>query len=81
METETPGKEFSPRAVREQLGQNGPEETYGHLSEIGTHPRLARMQSAGGILVSDEGEKRGVLRIRSVLAGAPADDHRLLPPS
>jgi hypothetical protein len=63
METETPGKEFSPRAVREQLGQNGPEETYGHLSEIGTHPRLAGMQSAGGILVSDEGEKRGVLRI------------------
>jgi hypothetical protein len=54
METETPGKEFSPRAVREQLGQNGPEETYGHLSEIGTHPRLAGMQSAGGILVSDE---------------------------
>jgi hypothetical protein len=44
METETPGKEFSPRAVREQLGQNGPEETYGHLSEIGTHPRLAGMQ-------------------------------------
>jgi hypothetical protein len=43
METETPGKEFSPRAVREQLGQNGPEETYGHLSEIGTHPRLAGM--------------------------------------
>jgi hypothetical protein len=43
METETPGKEFSPRAVREQLGQKGPEETYGHLSEIGTHPRLAGM--------------------------------------
>jgi hypothetical protein len=53
----------APRVVREQLGQKRPEETYGHLSEIGTHPRLAGMQSAGGILVSDEGEKRGVLRI------------------
>jgi hypothetical protein len=43
METETPGKGSARGRCVNSSGRRVPKKTYGHLSEIGTHPRLAGM--------------------------------------
>jgi hypothetical protein len=61
---EKPGKEFSPRQVREKLGRTPEDaEVYGHFSEVGPHPRFAGANLAGG-MIPGEGDEPGTALIR-----------------
>lgn len=72
MDPATPWSDFIPREVRKKLGHKKPDEMYGHLSEIGPHPRFAGMRVAGGMLRNAAGDTKAVLRIGPLWPEHPA---------
>lgn len=70
-----PGVEYRPAAVRQRIGA-GPDaaEMYGHLSEMGSHPRFAGSRIAGMMRVSHDApqERQAILRIGSFFDWHPA---------
>lgn len=78
IESRRPGIDFRPKAVRERIGEpEAATEMYGHLSEMGPHPRFAGSRVAGVMQqrVDDPSARRVVFRLGSFFEWHPATMH------
>jgi hypothetical protein len=73
--SENPGKEFRPGDVRQRIGEpSESKDVYGHLSEMGPHPRFAGSRITGGmrVRVDDPTDRQLVLCMGSFFEWHPA---------
>jgi hypothetical protein len=75
IKAETPGKTYRPGAIRERLESHPVDaDSYGHISEMGSHPRFAGSRLTGLMRVGydDPQDRRVMLRIGPFYAEHPA---------
>jgi hypothetical protein len=73
-----PGHDYRPAQVRKRIGSDPVDAwTYGHLSEMGSHPRFAGSRLSGVMTVNrtDPADRRLVLRMGSFYEWHPAAVH------
>lgn len=81
IESEKPGVDFRPGSVRRRIGESeAAAAMYGHLSEMGAHPRFAGSRNAGVLQerIDDPSVRRVVFRIGPFFEWHPATVHMFM---